>query len=1049
MFSFIIGASLKFRFLVVAVAAAGILYGVECIQRMPIDVFPEFAPARIQIQTEGPGMSAAEVEELVTVPLEQALRGIPGLDALRSQNVTGLSSILLVFKRGVDLLDARQLVQERLQVIAPRLPVNNVAPVMLAPMSAVSRVMHIAVSSNTMSMDDLSVATFWNIQFRLKKVPGVANAIIWGYRNKQLLVLVEPERLRANGVTLEELMETTGSALNAGLLKYTTAAKGRVDGIIETDKKRFVIHQDIPIQTAEQLGAVVIRKLADGRNLRIADVARVEFTHDQPIGEAVVKDGPGLLLVIQKFPWANTLEVTRGLEKAIDELKTGLPGIDIEINFRPASFVESSFANLTHAMLIGGLFVIAVLIAFLFEWRVALISLAAIPLSLMAAAIVLYWQGYTVNIMVLAGFFVGLGSIVDDAIIDVENILRRLRINRALPSSEQRSAAQIVLEASLEVRRPIVYATLIIVLSVVPVFFLHGVSGAFFSPLVYAYCLALLASMVVALTITPALALILLRDAPLDAKDPPLTAWLKRGYLALLSRIVRVPNTTFMLTGVVTMLGILAWPLLGHSLMPDFKERDLLMHWVTKPGTSREAMFRNSTAACREFLTIPGIRHCGSHIGRAIAGPEIVGMNFGENWIRIDPSVNYEQTVAKVQDIAASYPGIHAPVMTFIRERIKEVVSGAGETLVVRLFGPDLGVLAERSKAIETALSSVDGLQGLKAGFQVENPQLQITVDVAKARQYGLKPGDVRRKVATYVTGTEVTDVFRDGRIFGVVIWSTPETRSTVNHIEDLLLDTPSGMHVRLSQVAEVKIAPTPNAIQRDEFSRRIDITANVAGDRDLNAIMANVYKQLATVTLPHEYRIQVLGDYAERKRATERLRWITIVAALGILLLLQVSFGSWRLAGLTFLTLPAAVVGSVLAVYASSGIVSLGSMVGMLAVLGVAARNGILLVHHYQHLEVVEGVPFGPELVLRGAAERLAPILMTSLCTGLALVPLIWSGQIPGHEIEHPMAVVIIGGLITSTVLSLLVVPLVYSLLGSGAAKAATSSLEPAPASA
>jgi Cu/Ag efflux pump CusA len=387
--------------------------------------------------------------------------------------------------------------------------------------------------------------------------------------------------------------------------------------------------------------------------------------------------------------------------------------------------------------------------------------------------------------------------------------------------------------------------------------------------------------------------------------------------------------------------------------------------------------------------------------------------------------------------------------MTFIRERIKEVVSGAGETLVVRLFGPDLGVLAERSKAIETALSSVDGLQGLKAGFQVENPQLQITVDVAKARQYGLKPGDVRRKVATYVTGTEVTDVFRDGRIFGVVIWSTPETRSTVNHIEDLLLDTPSGMHVRLSQVAEVKIAPTPNAIQRDEFSRRIDITANVAGDRDLNAIMANVYKQLATVTLPHEYRIQVLGDYAERKRATERLRWITIVAALGILLLLQVSFGSWRLAGLTFLTLPAAVVGSVLAVYASSGIVSLGSMVGMLAVLGVAARNGILLVHHYQHLEVVEGVPFGPELVLRGAAERLAPILMTSLCTGLALVPLIWSGQIPGHEIEHPMAVVIIGGLITSTVLSLLVVPLVYSLLGSGAAKAATSSLEPAPASA
>jgi Cu/Ag efflux pump CusA len=543
--------------------------------------------------------------------------------------------------------------------------------------------------------------------------------------------------------------------------------------------------------------------------------------------------------------------------------------------------------------------------------------------------------------------------------------------------------------------------------------------------------------MVVALTITPALALILLRNAPLDAHDPPLTGRLKRFYRKILGYIVKAPNATFMATGLITLGGIVAWPLLGHSLMPDFKERDLLMHWVTKPGTSREAMFRNSTGACRELLTIPGINHCGSHIGRAIAGPEIVGMNFGENWIRIAPEVNYERTLAKVQEVAAAYPGIHAPVMTFIRERIKEVISGAGETLVIRLFGPELSVLAAKSKEIEKALASVEGLRGLKAGFQVENPQLQIKVDQSKARQYGLKPGDVRRSVATYVTGTEVTDVFRDGRIFGVVIWSTPETRHSVNDIKDLLLDTPSGRHVRLAEVAEVKIAPTPNAIQRDEFSRRIDITANVAGDRDLGAVMAGVQRQLATVDLPHEYRVQVLGDYAERKNATERLRWVTVVAAIGILLMLQVSFRSWRLAILTFLTLPAAVVGSVLAVYFSGRIVSLGSMVGLLAVLGVAARNGILLVHHYQHLEVEEGVPFGLELVLRGASERLAPILMTSLCTGLALVPLVWSGQLPGHEIEYPMAVVIIGGLISSTLLSLFVVPLLYMMFGRGAAHA------------
>ena len=1032
MFRWIISSSLKFRFLVIALAAVMVMYGLDRIDKMPLDVFPEFAPPRIQIQTPGLGLSADETEELLTIPMEHALKGVIGLKYLRSKSVAGLSTIELIFNPEIDLLDARQLVQESLRTIAPHLPIPNTSPVVLPPMSTVSRVLQLGVTSKTMSIDDLSMTTFWRVRFRLMSVPGVANVVIWGHRNKQLIVMLDPERMRVNDVSVEELSRITSAALNVGLLKYDRSAKGSVDGFVETSNQRLLITHKIAVLSAADLGEILIKKAADGRPIRIKDVANIEFTGDTLIGEAVTRDGPGLLLVIEKFPWSNTLQVTRDLEAAIEELKPGLPSIEFYTNFRPATFVEQSIHNLTHAMIIGGVLVVLVLVAFLFEWRVALISLLAIPLSMIAAGLVLSWQGATINTMVLAGLFVGLGSVVDDAIIDIENILRRLRLNRGLPEAERLGTARVLLEASLEVRRPIVYATLIIVLSVTPILFIDGLLGAFFQPLAVAYILALLASMVVALTITPALALIMLKDAPLLQREPPLVAWLKARYLATLSAAMSAPVVVVLTTIALSLAGLIVWPLLGTSFLPEFKERDLLVRWIAKPGASRDTMYRSTELASKALAKLPGLSNSfGSHIGRSITGPEVVDMNYGEHWIRINADADYAKTKAAVDDVIDDFPGILRGVQTYIRERIKDVISGSGDTIVVRIFGPELSGLRAAAARVRGSLASVEGLDRLAVELQVQDPQVRIKVDVPAAARYGLKPGDVRRGVSTVIAGQEVTDIYSEGMIYGVMIWSIPSARESLDSIRNVLVDTPGGHHVRLSEIASVNIVPAPSSIKREGSSRRIDVTANLSGTRDLGSVVREIEERMRKIKFPLEYRAELLGEFQEREAVQKRLRWITVAAVIGILLLLQVSFRSWRLAWLTFLGMPAALVGGVIAVAMTGGLVSLGTLVGFLTVLGIAARNGILLIHHYQHLQSEEGMAFGMPLILRGASERLSPILMTTLSTGLALLPLAISGNLPGHEIEHPMAVVIVGGLVTSTLLNLFVVPQLYLWLG------------------
>jgi CzcA family heavy metal efflux pump len=1028
MMRWIVGSSLKFRYLVVTVAAALVFLGVGQLRQLPVDVFPEFAPPKIEIQVPCLGLSASEVEALVTTPLEETLNGLPGLDVLRSKSVEQLSQIQLIFDRGTDLITARQLVAERLTTVTPTLPTWASPPVMLQPLSATSRVMKIGVSSKSLSTIDMSMIAYWKIRARLLRVPGVANVTIYGERIKMLQVQADPDRMKQHQVSLDKVMNTTADALDAGLLRFSDGAVIGTGGFVDTPNQRLAIRHKLPIITPDDLAQVPIEQRG-GKQLLLRDVADVVEGTWPLIGDAVINDGEGLMLIVEKLPWGNNLDVTRGVEAAIDQMRPGLPGMEIDTTiFRPATFVETAIDNLSRALLIGSLLVILILIFFLFEWRSAIISAVAIPLSLLAAGMVLYLRGATINTMILAGLVISVGVVVDDAIIDIENIVRRLRLHRiATGDRSTASTARIVLEASLEVRSAIVYATLINVVAVLPVFFMEGLTGAFFQPLAFSYALAVLVSMLVALTVTPALSLILLRNAPLERRQSPLVRWLQAGYVAVLGRIIRSPRPALAMVGVVALLGVAVVPTLGQSLLPDFKERDFLMHWVTAPGTSHPEEVRITTAASKELRAIPGVRNFGAHIGQALLADEPYGVDFGENWISVDPNVDYDKTRDAIQEVVDGYPGLRRDVQTYLKERIREVLTGASEAITVRISGPDLHVLEEKAEEVRQAIAGVDGTVEEFVELHKNVPQVDVRVDLAKAQAYGIKPGDVRRAATTLMAGEEVGDIFRDGKAYDIQVWSKPEVRRSLTDIRNLPIDLPDGGHVLLSDVADVSLKPTPNSIERESSTRKIDVGANVSG-RALGAVVGDVADRLEQVQFPLGYSYDLIGELAERQAADQRLRSYGLLAGIGILLLLVAAFRSWRLGLMALLALPMALVGGLLAAYAfSGGIVSLGSLVGFFTVLGIAARNGIMLISHCQHLEKYEGETFGPALVLRGARERLAPILMTALATGLALVPLVVAGEIPGAEIEYPMALVILGGLVTSTLLNLFIIPALY----------------------
>jgi Cu/Ag efflux pump CusA len=631
--------------------------------------------------------------------------------------------------------------------------------------------------------------------------------------------------------------------------------------------------------------------------------------------------------------------------------------------------------------------------------------------------------------MVLAGLIIALGEVVDDAIIDVENILRRLRLNRT--SDNPVSAFRVVLDASLEVRSAVVYASLIVVLTLLPVFFLEGLAGSFFRPLAASYVLAILASLAVALTVTPAMSLLLLPRAAHRRGDAPLAALLKRGYGCLLPPLIARPLPVFGAVLVALAATGLAIPWLGEELLPKFKETDFLMHWVEKPGIGIEAMNRITIRASKELRSIDGVRNFGAHIGRAEVADEVVGPNFTELWISIGEDVDYDRTVGKVQEVVNGYPGLYRDLLTYLTERIKEVLTGASGAVVVRIYGPKLDVLRDKAQDVAAVMKDVPGVTNLKVEPQVLVPQVVVRLRPDAASRFGLNAGDVIRASTTLAAGTKVGELYEDQKIFDVVVWGTPNVRRDVESLGSLMIDTPAGGQVPLADVADVDVVPAPNSIQREGTSRRIDVLCNASG-RDLGSVAREIEDRVRTqVAFDREYHPEFLGEYAEAQASRQRLLALSGLSLLGILVVLHVDFRSMRLVLLILLTLPFALIGGVAGVFAGGGVISLGSLIGFVTVLGVAARNGIMLIGHYRQLQQEEGVPFGRQLVLRGAEERLAPILMTALTTALALLPLVVGGDLPGQEIEYPMALVILGGLTTSTALNLLVVPVLYAKFG------------------
>ena len=1013
MIKWLVSTSLRLRLSIVVVTMILLIAGSHTVcKQSSFDVFPEFAPPLVEIQTEGPGLSTSEVETLITIPVESAVNGTSWLKKVRSKSVLGLSSVVLYFEDGTDVMQARQLVQERLAQLAEKLPTVVKAPVILSPLSSTSRVLKIGLSSQKLSQMDMTTVAKWTIRPRLMAIPGVANVAIWGQRDRQIQVLIDPDNLYTHGVTTNDVVRSVRDA---------TAIGG--GGFIDTPNQRLAVTNVLSLRSPEDLSHVPVA-FRNGAAIKLGDLAELTEGFPPPIGDAVINDGPGLLLIVEKQPWGNTLEVTRKIEEVLESLRPGIKNIEIDSTiFRPATFIEMSLHNLNRSLLIGCVFVIIILAFFLNDWRTALISVLAIPTSLVIAALILHYRGGTINTMVLAGLVIALGELVDDAVIDVENIMRRLRLNREAGNPE--SAFKVVLNASMEVRSAVVYGSVIVVLVLIPVFFLEGLAGSFFSPLAFSYILAILSSLLVALTLTPALSLILLPGAS-HRREPSFVGWLKARYRSILPSLIMRPKRVISFLAGAFVLAIVSVTFLGEEFLPNFKEHDFLMHWVEKPGTSLQAMERITTRVSKELRSIPGVRNFGSHIGRSEVADEVVGPNFTELWISMDPDVDYDATVAKIQEVVDGYPGLYRDLLTYLRERIKEVLTGSSATIVVRIYGENLEILREKAEEIRTSISDVRGVADLKVKPQILVPQVEVRFRPEAAAHFGLNGGTVRNAVALLMNGMKVGEFYENQNIFDVVVWGVPQVRNSLDALRSLRINTPTGGIVPLSEVAGVIVAPVPNKITRESASRYTEVTCNVRG-RNLGSVARDIKSRVGNIPFDSGYHPEILGEYAAQEESRNRIIILSIVAVIGIFLILHVSFGSVRLALLVFLGLPFALIGGVVAAFLGGGVLSLGSLIGFITVLGISARNSIMLISHYNHLETEEGQLFDINLIVRGAMERLVPILMTTLTTGLALFPIIIGGNLPGQEIEHPMAVVIVGGLVSSILLNLFVMPVMY----------------------
>ncbi|MEY8689857.1 MAG: efflux RND transporter permease subunit [Leptothrix sp. (in: b-proteobacteria)] len=1021
----IVQVCLKSRFAVAILAAGFLAFGIARLGDAPVDVLPEFSLPYVEIQTEALGLSAEEVEQLVTLGMEQdLLNGIPWVQSIRSESLPGLSSVVMVFKPGTDLMRARQMVAERMSQ-AYMLPHVSKPPVMIQPRSATSRVMIVGLSSQTLSPIQMSTLARWTVVPRLKGVPGVANVAIWGQRDRQLQVRVDPAKLQDNGVSLLKVLETTGNALWSSTLSFVEASTPGSGGFIDTHNQRLGIRHIFPIVSAEGLAQVPIEE--SGK--RLGDVASVVEDHQPLIGDAITKDGGGLLLVIEKFPAANTLEVTQDVEEALNELLPGLPGMQVDSKvYRPADFIEQAIGNLGVAVSIG--LVLALVLVFLFfaDWRTTLISFIAVPLSIVAAGLVLELTGATINAIVLAGFAIAVGIIVYDAVFDVDNIVRRLHESRSAGRND--STAHTILQASLESRRSLVFGTLILLLTMAPIFWMGGAAGAFYRPLAISYGLAILASMLVAWTVTPALCMIFLSAATGKRRTPTLVTSLGRWYDAAVGRMLGKSALALAAVVLLTAITAVLLPRLDRSLVPSFKETSLVIDLSSMRGTSQPEMTRISGRVRDELKSIHGVNDVNAHIGRAVLGDRAVDVHSAQLWVSLDGGAGYEQTATAIQHVLDGYPGVNHKVHTYLRGISEDVVPSADDKVVVRVYGETEAGLRERAEQVRQAIAGVSGVTETRTKLPAQQAAIEVQVDIAAAQRHGLKPGDVRRAAATLMSGLVVGNLYEEQKIFEVVVWSSPATRHSVTSVGNLMIDTPAGGRVRLGDVAQVHIVPASAVIRHDAVKRYIDVAADVE-QRNLAAVAGDISQKLHELKFPLEYHAEVLGDHAASQAERAQLLSVVAAAVIGVFILFQAAFASWRLAALALLTLPAALSGGVVVALLAHLDLSIGSLAGLLCVFGIAVYNRVALIGRYQQLERDEGQPFGLALVARGSRDKLPPILLICLVAAAVVVPALFLGDVPGLEIVRPMAMVTIAGLITTALLDLFLNPALFLRLG------------------
>ena len=1017
----LIDACLKARVPIVVVAAALVFLGYRDVRDMPVDTLPEFGPTTVEVQTEALGLSANEVEQLITVPMEQdLLNGVAWLKFIRSKSVPGLSSIELVFEPGTDPYRARLAVQERVSQAKVALPGVSSPPQMLQPLSSTNRVMIVGLSSNELTPIEMSVLARWTIRPRLMGVPGVANVSIWGQRERQLQILVDPAHLRDTGVSLLQVVETGANALWVSPLTFVEASSPGTSGFIDTPNQRVSIQHILPVSSPEDLAKVNVEET----NLTLGDVSTVVEDHQPLIGDAVLGNGPGLLLVIEKFPEANTLDTTHGIDDAIDALRPGTSGVQFDTSvFRPATSIRSGLDDLEIAGLIALVLIALALGLLFFQWRTVLVALAVLPVTLVAAAFTLSLLGETFNVIVAVGLVAALAIVIDDVIGDTQEISRRLHEQTA---DSEKSRLAIVIEASLQMRSAMVYGVLVIAAAVAPVFFLDGLTGEFFPPLAIAYLVTIAISMGVAITLTPALSVLLMSVVRPAKNEAPMGRWLHRNYGVLLSRILSLPIPVLLgSVAALVFVGLIAIPLLDKpSLVASFREDELLVQIDGAPGTSLPEMSRIANAMRDELRTIPGVQNVGGHVGRAIMSDQTGGVNSGELWLSIDSSADYDSTVSAVQRTVDGYPGLSHKVVTYSDEKVKEGQTGSKNDITVRVLGEDAGVLRTKADEIKQTISNIDGVVDPRVEAPAVEPTVEIQVDLGAVQRYGIEPGAVRRAAAAVLQGIEVGSFFEHDKVFQVVVRGTPETRASLTSIQELLIDKPSGGQVRLADVANVRIAPNPTVIEREGVSRRMDVVARVSG-RARSAVENDVRQALRNVEFPLEYNATVLKN--ETENSWDRLLWLALFAAAGIFLLLQAAFGSWRLAALTFVSLPTAAVGGVVAALLAGGDVTIGSYIGYVTLLGMTARNSVVLIGRCQSLYRSREEPFTADLIVSAAQERIAPVLMTATAIALGLVALLLYGDPFGHEVIEPMAAIMLGGLVTSSLFSLFILPFLY----------------------